>query len=155
MSHKTTGFHRTLFGCLVAVVLYWVANPVGLAEPWMVMLLDTGSSATDDTGSVPTDDTGSPSSGDTGGSSDDTGGSSDDTGGSSDDTGSSSDDTGAGTDDTGAGAQADTGTVGQSAAELAGEKGGCGCSASPRWQAGSGWVLAFMFGLCRRRRNLR
>ena len=207
MSDKTTGLHRILFGCLVATVLSLTVNPVGMAEPWMSMLLDTGSPSTDDTGAAsPSADTGSGSV-DTGGGGDDTGSSGDDTGGSSDDTGVASDDTGVASDDTGVASDdtgsspedtsagpddtaapsddtgsaddtatpsddtgstddtgvssddtasvgpADTGAIGKSAAELAGEKGGCGCSATPRWQAGIGWILIGLFGLCRRRRT--
>ena len=193
MSDKTTGFHRILFGCMVATVLSLTVNTVGMAEPWMSMLLDTGSPSTDDTGAAsPGADTGSGSADtgsggdDTGSSGDDTGSSSDDTGVASDDTGSSpgdtsggpddtatpsddtgtaddtatpsddtggADDTGVSSDDTAPGESVDTGALGKSAAELAGEKGGCGCSATPRWQAGIGWILIGLFGLCRRRRT--
>ena len=141
-------------------------------------LFDTGSPATDDTG-APDDpsDSGGPPDDDTGvsGGGDDTGDPSggDDTGdpsggddtsdpGSGDDTGEpSGDDTGEpSSDDTGTGA--DTGdsevepesvdTGGKSAAELAGEKGGCGCASST---PPSGMlVMVIAMGLVARRRSV-
>ena len=120
---------------------------------------DTGEPSVDDTGAPGGDDTGEPSGDDSGEpSSDDTG----DPGG--DDTGEPSvDDTGdPGGDDTGEPAADDTGepdedaepidTGGKSAAELAGEKGGCGCAAS---EPPSG-VLAVLLalGLVTRRRSV-
>ena len=141
-------------------------------------LFDTGSPVTDDTGSPgdpsdsggpPGDDTGAPGGGDDTdepGGGDDTGepGGGDDSGepGSGDDTGEpGADDTGGpGSDDTGT--TADTGdpevepepidTGGKSAAELAGEKGGCGCASST---PPSGMVVLMVaLGLVARRRSV-
>ena len=146
----------------------------GRAGPWMAMLVDTGlfdtgsSDATDDTASPPEDsggsggedtgssggsDTGESGGGETGSPSDDTGSPSDDTSSPSDDTGSPSDDTGG--DDTGdtdpADGSEDTGAGGLSAAELAGEKGGCGCAST----SGSGTTYFWIAGvlICWRRRS--
>ena len=112
------------------------ADPTDTAEPGDPDGDDTGESGDvdgDDTGeSADTggDDTGEPGDvdgdADGGADGDDTGESGgDDTGSPSDDTGDAPDDTGGPGDDT---EPADTG--GKSAAELAGEKGGCGCATS-------------------------
>lgn len=111
---------------------------------------DTGS-PDDDTGTPgggDSDDTGSPSGGDTGSpDADDTGDVSDDTGDVSDDTGDSADDTGAPEEDA---EPIDTG--GKSAAELAGETGGCGCATSA---PPSGMVIVLVaLGLVVRRRSV-
>jgi len=131
---------------VVTLLLSIGYHSVGLAEPWMSMFVDTGLSdtgpATDDTATPadPPDDTGMPS--------DDTGMPSD----TGDDTGSSSEpgDTG----DTGDTPEVvdgdDTGAPGKSAAELAGEKGGCGCAAGAAPATGFVWLGALIVAFRRR-----
>ena len=148
----------TMAGILLLVFVGY--HPVGLAGPWMSMFMDTGVS---DTGSV-TDDTSSPESTDdtstpepaddtsTPDLTDDTGTPPDE----GDDTGSSvetgeagdSGDTGETPDDMGG---EDTGPSGQSAAELAGEKGGCGCAAGSSPASGFVWLGALVMAARRRR----
>ena len=145
--------------------LGFTLGTLAMARGLGTAFLDTGAPASDDSGTPPTDTGSGPE--DTGGSTDDTGGSTDDTGGSTDDTGGSTDDTGGSTDDTGGSAD-DTGTtpsddtatpedtggddtgttmvddsgvgIGLSAAELAGEKGGCSCATG----SGGAALLGFL-----------
>ena len=172
MAHLKRAYPRPLFTLVGAGVLAMGLSGAGLADPWMALvsdtgLFDTGGLLSDDTGEPSVDDTGAPGGDDTGEPSGDDSGepSSDDTGDpGGDDTGEPSvDDTGdPGGDDTGEPAADDTGepdedaepidTGGKSAAELAGEKGGCGCAAS---EPPSG-VLAVLLalGLVTRRRSV-
>ena len=156
-------FKSTSMMTLVVVSLLFIGGyqPVGFAEPWMFSFLDTGLPS--DTGAA-TDDTSSPTdtAGDTGSPEDPT----DDTSSPvdpSDDTGTpldTGDDTGSGSEpsDTGDTGEVgedvegeDTGAPGQSAAELAGEKGGCGCAVGASPASGFIWVGALFLGLRRRR----
>ncbi len=160
---KFSGLVTVVLMTLLSFVAY---HPVGLAEPWMSMFMDTGLS---DTGAA-TDDTATPGepAGDTGTPTDDTAtpaDPTDDTGAlpdAGDDTGSGSesgepggpDDTGD-TGDTGEAPEViegdDTGASGQSAAELAGEKGGCGCSVRAAPATGFVWLSALLLAVVRRR----
>ena len=154
---KFSGLVTVVFMTLLSFVAY---HPVGLAEPWMSMFMDTGPS---DTGAA-TDDTATPEepAGDTGTPTDDTATPADPT----DDTGAvpdAGDDTGSGsesgepgdTGDTGDTPEViegdDTGASGQSAAELAGEKGGCGCSVRASPATGFVWLSALFLAVVRRR----
>ena len=132
MAHLKRAYPRPLFTLVGAGVLAMGLSGAGLADPWMALVSDTGLF---DTGGLLSDDTGEPSVDDTG-----------DPGG--DDTGEpAADDTGEPDEDA---EPIDTG--GKSAAELAGEKGGCGCAAS---EPPSG-VLAVLLalGLVTRRRSV-
>lgn len=177
----------------VGIVMASAVMPVGLAEPWIAFLTDTGllgdtgdadTASSDDT-AASGGDSGSPGAGDTGappepgdggdadaddGDADADGGDAD-ADGTSDDpvddtaSGSSGADTGAGDtgvqSDTGVDGDSgdipvstaeDTGPLGRSAAELAGERGGCGCG-TPALQVSSVlWWLAAV-GLAARRRS--
>ena len=159
---------RTGLGLCVGLSL--AVGTMALADGMGVSFLDTGAPATDDTGSAPSDvedtgsapaddsgsapvvDTGSAPSDDTG-ESGDTGEPGDDTGEpSGDDTGEpSGDDTGV-NDDTGHTHIGDTGPIGKSAAELAGEKGGCGCASQGQGPDALWWLgVLGLIGLRRRR----
>ena len=132
-------------------------HSVGFAEPWMYLFPDTGLS--DDTGTV-SDDSGTSTdtaedSGTPPDTPEDSGAPTDPT----DDTSAPSDtggDTGSGSgDDTGDTAEEvmdyDTGPSGMSAAELAGEKGGCGCAAGASPAIGFVWIGALLMVVRRRR----
>lgn len=158
---KSSSMITAVVVSLLVVVGY---QPAGFAEPWMFSFLDTGT-ATDDTSSPvdtagdtgtpadPTDDTSTPVD-----PTDDTSTPEDP----ADDTGTppdTGDDTGSDPEpgDTGDTAEVeedveveDTGPTGQSAAELAGEKGGCGCAVGASPESGFVWVGALLFGLRRR-----
>jgi len=126
---------------------------------------DTGSPSTDDTGitdtgapgddtSAPTDDTGAPTD-DTGAPTDDTGAPTDDTAAPTDDTSEPADDTGVNVDDTGEAPIPDSGLgVGKSAAELAGEKGGCSCAAQSGGAGAVFWLPLVALIAARRRYHL-
>jgi MYXO-CTERM domain-containing protein len=152
---------------VMALLLSIGYHSVGLAGPWMSLFVDTGpsdtGSATDDTAAHPdpTDDTGTtPDPADDTATQPDTG---DDTGtlpGTGDDTATppdTGDDTGTPPDtgdDTGDIPEVvdgdDTGTTGKSAAELAGEKGGCGCAAGATPATGLAWLGALFMAVRRR-----
>ena len=167
--------HAPMVGLAAVVLLVGVAvSPSGLAEPWIAFLTDTGvfgDTGPSDTALPASDDTASDvadadGTGDTGGSGG-SGGSGGDTATSpepAEDTGSGGDteepsDTGSGGSDTGeAGDTAaasetvteDTGPLGMSAAELAGERGGCGCAAAPQPVTAWAWIATIAIALRRR-----
>lgn len=111
---------------------------------------DTGLEGGDDTASTPDADGDGDGDGDSDGDADGTGG---DTGASGSDTGASGSDTGGGSDsgDVDPDVNEDTGPSGQSAAELAGEKGGCGCTAAPRSGLAWAWIGGLFLAVRRRR----
>ncbi len=143
---------RLSFGLTIG--LGCALGTMALADDLGSAFMDTGTPVTDDTGSSGPGDTGT---GDTGTTTDDTGTTTDDTG-TTDDTSSPTDDTGSSENDT---AADDTGTsnvgdsglgIGMSAAELAGEKGGCSCATVSGGAAFAGLLpLLALVGLRRRR----
>lgn len=147
---------------VMTLLLSLGVHSVGLAGPWMYLFPDTGLS--DDTGTVSDDSGASTDTAEEPEASTDTGEDSaaptdptDDTSvppDTGDDTGTGSQ-TGGDTGDTGEGPEEgvghDTGPAGKSAAELAGEKGGCGCAAGASPATGFVWLGAMLMAVRRRR----